>query len=372
MAAPLTPDQIVRALKAEGVSLTEYKQWRIHNRNHKGAWGPVNGIMIHHTASSGELSSVDLCYDGYESLPGPLCQAVIGKSGQVYLTGNGRCNHAGMGSPDVMAAVMDERYNDRPPATRHHEGSAGAVDGNARFYGAECVNLGNGKDPWPDKQIDALVRWATALCRAHGWTAKSVIGHKEWTDWKPDPHGPGDVVSMPRLRAKIAERLAHPPGWNPAAATTPAPAPQTGTPMTKPNRSHLKRFDDMTVAENTPAAIYWTHEYPDDANGHGDGGKTVGSNITYDAVVNLTITGLGEDQHIEVYAAEEDPNGVLLGESAMRAQVWGKREGYHPVKASVPVSGYVGNRLSFRITSRASSPVTVEEAELYMHSWPLS
>jgi hypothetical protein len=368
MATPLTPDQIVRALKAEGVSLTEFESWRVHNRNHKGAWGPVNGVMIHHTVSSGELASVELCYNGYDSLPGPLCQSVIGKSGQVYMTANGRANHAGGGSPDVLAAVTDERYNDRPPATRHHDGSPGAVDGNARFYGAECVNLGDGKDPWPDKQVDAVVRWATAICRAHGWSAKSVIGHKEWSDWKSDPRGPGTVVDMTVLRAKIAERLAHPPSWNPATTT----APTTGTTVTKPNRSHLKRFEEMNLEENVPAAIYWTTEYPDDANGHGEGGKTVGSNITYDATVNLTLLGLGEDHFVEVYAAEEDANGVLLGESAMRTQVWGKREGFHPVRVSVPVSGYVGNRLSFRIVSRASSLVTVEEAELYMHSWPLS
>ena len=37
-----------------------------------------------------------------------------------------------------------------------HGGSAGAVDGKARFYGFECVNRGDGKDPWPAAQLDAM------------------------------------------------------------------------------------------------------------------------------------------------------------------------------------------------------------------------
>lgn len=142
--------------------------------------------------------------------------------------------------------------------------------------------------------------------------------------------------------------------------------------MTKPNRSLLRRTEDMTLLENTPQAVYWTTEYPDDANGHGEGGKTVGTNIVYDGIVNLRITGLGEGQHIEVYAYEEDANGNLLGESEIRHQVWGNFEGFHPVVVSVPVSGHAANRLGFRLLSRASSPVTIEEAWLSLHSWPLS
>lgn len=369
MAVPLTPDRLLEALRAEGVSVTEYKQWRTHNRNHKGAWGPVNGVMIHHTVSSGELASVDLCYDGYSTLPGPLCQSVIGKSGQVYLTANGRANHAGGGSPDVMAAVTDERYNNRPPATRHHDGSTGAIDGNARFYGAECVNLGDGKDPWPDKQVDAVVRWATAICRAHGWSEKSVIGHKEWSDWKTDPRGPGDVVAMPRLRAMIKERLAHSPSWNPGEATT--PPPQTGTPMTKPNRLVVRREENVTLLQDVPYTVYWTTEYQDDGNNHGDGGKTVGINLHYNAVITARFTGLAEGGNVEIYAVEEDSNGQPTG-AGMAVQVWGKREGFHPVQDSKAINGIVSQRLVFQVVSRATAPVTLEEIQGVIFSWPNS
>src|SRR5690606_11931856 len=109
MAPPLTADQIVKALRAEGLRVVEVRSWRTHNRNHRGPWGPVHGVMIHHTVTSGTQRSVDICYDGYAGLPGPLCLGVIAKDGTVYLVGNGRANHAGLGDDDVLRAVISER-----------------------------------------------------------------------------------------------------------------------------------------------------------------------------------------------------------------------------------------------------------------------
>ncbi|MFG3284694.1 peptidoglycan-binding protein [Streptomyces sp. NPDC048111] len=224
MSTPLSADAFVAALRAEGVAVVEVDGWRDHNRNHKGAWGPVNGVVVHHTVSSGTDASVRLCYDGYAELPGPLCHGVIAKDGTVHLVGNGRANHAGGGDPAVLNAVIAENYGDRPPTTHRHEGSAGAVDGNARFYGFECVNLGDGEDPWPAAQLDAVERVSAALCRAHGWSAKSVIGHLEWSDWKSDPRG----FTMPDLRTRIAARLAGPTTGTSAAAEAAAAAARAG------------------------------------------------------------------------------------------------------------------------------------------------
>jgi len=109
MAVPMTPDQFLAALRAEGLTVVEVGSWRTHNRNHKGSWGPVHGSMLHHTGSKGEASTVELCRTGYAGLPGPLSQVVIGKSGKVYLLSAGRCNHAGGGDPNVLQAVIDER-----------------------------------------------------------------------------------------------------------------------------------------------------------------------------------------------------------------------------------------------------------------------
>ena len=89
MATPLTPDQFVNALRAEGLRVVTVGEWRTHNRNHKGPWGPVHGVLMHHTAG-GSSGAVDYCYDGSSDLPGPLCQGVITKDGTVHVISAGR------------------------------------------------------------------------------------------------------------------------------------------------------------------------------------------------------------------------------------------------------------------------------------------
>ncbi|MCQ6250924.1 N-acetylmuramoyl-L-alanine amidase [Streptomyces malaysiensis] len=206
MATPLTAAKFLAALRAEGVIVKEVGSWRTHNRNSKGPWGPMNGVMIHHTVTSGTQSSVDLCRNGYTDLPGPLCHGVIDKDGAVHLVGYGRANHAGGGDPTVLARVVAEDYGDRPP--KPTRGNLNGVDGNRHFYGFECINLGNGKDPWTEAQLDAIEKVSAAICRAHGWTARSVIGHLEWSNDKIDPKGFG----MPGMRDRVAARLKTKPG----------------------------------------------------------------------------------------------------------------------------------------------------------------
>ncbi|NEE31994.1 N-acetylmuramoyl-L-alanine amidase, partial [Streptomyces sp. SID7982] len=172
MATPLSADKLLKALRDEGLHVVEHRSWRTNNRNHKGPWGPTHGVMIHHTVTSGTASSVELCYNGHSALPGPLCHGVIAKDGTVHLVGNGRANHAGLGDDDVLRAVIAEKA--LPPDNEAN------TDGNRHFYGFECVNLGDGKDPWPAAQLLAIERAAAAVCRAHGWSERSVIGHLEW------------------------------------------------------------------------------------------------------------------------------------------------------------------------------------------------
>ncbi|MFJ4738694.1 N-acetylmuramoyl-L-alanine amidase [Streptomyces sp. NPDC088775] len=216
MANPMTADQLLSALRAEGVRVIEVGNWRTHNRNSKGPWGPVNGSIVHHTVTAGTTGTVAMVRDGYAALPGPLCHGMIAKDGRVHMVGWGRTNHAGGGDPAVLARVIAEDYGTRPPAPT--KGNTNGVDGNSRFYGWECENLGDGKDPWPTAQYDAIVRVQAALCRAHKWSAKSVIGHLEWSNDKVDPRG----FSMSQLRADVAERLKHPASWSPGGTTTPS------------------------------------------------------------------------------------------------------------------------------------------------------
>lgn len=216
MADPLTPTVFLNALRAEGLSVVTVGSWSHHNRNKVGLWGPVHGVVMHHTGPwSTEAGMVNYCYNGSPPLPGPLCHGVIDRQGTVHLVGYGRTNHAGGGDPNVLQQVTDESYALTPSATRFGQGDPGATDGNRRFYGFECINSGSGSQTWPAAQVEAMVRAGAAICRAHGWGYRSVIGHLEWSNQKSDPKG----ITMPYLRTRIAERLTHPSSWSPGATT---------------------------------------------------------------------------------------------------------------------------------------------------------
>ena len=211
MATPPAASTFAQLLRDEGVTVVEVGDWETHNRNTKGPWGPVHGVMIHHTVTKGTAATVKICKDGRSDLPGPLCHGVIAKDGTVHLVGYGRANHAGLGDPDVLAAVIAERS-----APTDNEAT---VDGNRSFYGFECENLGDGEDPWPDAQLAAIEKVAAALCRHHDWGPLSVIGHLEWQPGKVDPRGFG----MAWLRGRIADRIKS----GKPTTTLPAPAKPT-------------------------------------------------------------------------------------------------------------------------------------------------
>jgi hypothetical protein len=195
MATPPTASAFAKLLRNEGVTVVEVGDWETRNRNHMGPFGPVHGVMIHHTVTSGSARTVAICRDGYTELPGPLCHGVITKDGRVHLVGYGRANHAGLGDDDVLQAVINQT-----PLPADNEAN---TDGNRHFYGFECENLGDGKDPWPAAQLDAIERVSAAICRHHGWDQRSVIGHLEWQPGKVDPRG----FTMSSMRTRIAARL---------------------------------------------------------------------------------------------------------------------------------------------------------------------
>lgn len=205
MARPMTPEQWLKALRAEGVTdIVEMPGWRTNNRNHVKAFTDVHATMIHHTASEGS-GLPSLLFNGRPGLPGPLCHDYLDRSGRLYLVGNGRANHAGTVAANAYAAVRDEK------SVHPYPDAAEPLDGNSLSYGLECENSGAEGRAWPAKQYDVAVRVQAARCRFHGWTANSVWAHKEATRRKPvDPR-----LGMNDFRAAVAERLRHEPGWNP-------------------------------------------------------------------------------------------------------------------------------------------------------------
>lgn len=211
MATPMSAAVFKAALKAEGLTVKEHAGWSTHHRPARtGDWGPLNGVMIHHTASGDGTGITELCYNGRSDLPGPLCHGVIHKDGTITLVGWGRANHAGKGDGRALTAVINE-------ASVHPKPGAGTVDGNPHFVGFECVNRGDGRDPWPEKQLDAIARAAAGVCRHYGWGAHSVIGHLEWTNQKIDPRG----FPMSSMRIRIGKLLAAKPGGSAPIVTPP-------------------------------------------------------------------------------------------------------------------------------------------------------
>ncbi|WP_063829563.1 N-acetylmuramoyl-L-alanine amidase [Streptomyces violens] len=221
--------------------------WRTHNRNRQGRWGPVRGVILHHTGTRGTERTVELCRDGYPGLPGPVCHAVIDKRGVVWLVGWGRTNHAGLGDPDVLGAVIHEE-----PLPADGEAS---VDGNPWFYGFECVNLGDGYDPWPAVQVDAMVRASAALIKAHGWGLDgdtSLIGHKEWQPGKPDPRG----LDMRELRRRVAA-MVRGASTPPAAPGSDAPPPSP-SPPSRPAPADVDWWADIPIKSDKPPSRDYT------------------------------------------------------------------------------------------------------------------
>lgn len=215
MATPMTPSQIKAQLHKWGVKYREYRSWSTHNRNHKGAWGPVNGFMVHHTGSDSKDQRA-LLYNGTADLPGPLCHFGLAQDGTVWLIGWGRANHAGSGDPDVLRAVINESYGNYPPRDKQS-----TVDGNSRFYGVEIWYSGSHK--MTDAQYASLRKLAAAVIDFHGWSEKSVIGHGEWGSpgkWDPG-YAPGKMMDMAVVRRDIRATLK---GGKPASTPASKPA----------------------------------------------------------------------------------------------------------------------------------------------------
>lgn len=139
------------------------------------------GVMAHHTAgpSTGELPSLGTLINGRPDLAGPLCQVGLGRSGTVYIVAAGRANHAG-------------------------EGNWGGATGNSSFLGIEAEN--NGRQPWPDVQLQAYFTLCAALSDGIHQQANMVCGHKEYATppgRKPDPH----TLDMHAFRTRVQQLL---------------------------------------------------------------------------------------------------------------------------------------------------------------------
>lgn len=210
MSKPIASSAFVDLLEEWDIPFTFItKIWATHNRNHKGEFSDVKGVMLHHTGTDVAVKSqANILTDGYAGLPGPLCHGGIAPDGKLHIAGWGRANHAGLGDSAILAKVISENYTGNLKPTDQN----GFVDGNSRFYGFEIMYSGSRK--MTGEQEETAAKISAALCRKHGWNSKSVIGHGEWQPGKWDPgYRPGKIIDMAAMRVEIQDwiRLGPPP-----------------------------------------------------------------------------------------------------------------------------------------------------------------
>ncbi|MDX3235643.1 N-acetylmuramoyl-L-alanine amidase [Streptomyces sp. ME03-5709C] len=245
MATPLSPDQFLAILKAEGVKVAEYPGWRDRERDAATGkpFGPVHLVLNHHTAGRDSLKTV--AEKGRPDLPPPLAHIHLAKTGLATMCSAGRANHAGTMARNAYDSFLNEKASHPKPAK-----ATGTVDGNDVAIGIETENLGDGKDVYTRAQYDAWVRLNAAICRHYGWTAESVAGHLETSvEGKIDPKGPVEgygtrarfTFSMAQFRKDVAERLRHPASWSPPTTTTPPPTPPAPTPTVEQRLAALEK-----------------------------------------------------------------------------------------------------------------------------------
>lgn len=205
MAKAMTLAEIEAAFKKWGVRYTVYPG--AANRG-RGPFSNVVGIVDHHTGSdAGQGDSYDtwLFTEGRpkEGIPAPLANFTVDMDGDVHIGAIGRANHAGRGSSRTYNHILNEDY---PGYTQTiAPGPDDFADGNGSYYGFECKY--DGGQPMTNAMWNSLVRANAAICDHYGWTALSVLGHKEHTSRKNDPGN----VSMPILRNAIRLMLASGP-----------------------------------------------------------------------------------------------------------------------------------------------------------------
>jgi len=221
MARPMTEAQWKSQLKKYEVDARYLPGWVNHGRPAStagGAFRPV-GIMVHHTGSNAQTNAyVDWLFKTGrpgEGIPAPLAQAMPMADGRFILGAIGKANHAGIGSKAILSKVINESIS----VSKEEKPGASTVNGNPFFYGFECAF--SGSKPMSAKQYETVVRACAAICDFHGWTARSIIGHGEWTSAKWDP----GQTDMAKLRRDVANLLA---GKTPKPSK-PEPMPATYT-----------------------------------------------------------------------------------------------------------------------------------------------
>lgn len=229
-----TPQQIVDAFRAEGLTVVEMPGWRErcrccsgphdpHARTYIRAWTDFVGITWHSTygARLGGQAAIDytkrILIAGNGSVPGPLCLAGVDADGRMLMVSAGRANHVGRIGQAALTAMRRASFS----TTGNHNLRGAGLDGNQFTLGFEALGSGAPNT----KQIDAMVRGSVALCRLNGWTGQEVHGHGE-VSVDRSFSDPGNDMGHARRAVMARLRATKPVSLPPQSANPPViPAP---------------------------------------------------------------------------------------------------------------------------------------------------
>ncbi|MFC5268478.1 N-acetylmuramoyl-L-alanine amidase [Kribbella qitaiheensis] len=248
MAKPMTAVQVLAAMKLWDVPYKQWPGWTTRGRDPEhGPFSDVHGLVIHHTGS--DIGQSDdyldfLATRGKPGLPGPLCNAATDMDGDLWLIAQGRANHAGEGSSATLNHVINEDYAGFKTELKPGPDN---IDGNAAYYGNEVRY--DGGQPMTAKQYAAVTRWAAAICHFHGWSALSIIGHREHTGRKPDPGS----CPMNKFRTDVAALLKAGPPKATKPPVTPSPPKEDDMP--------LNDADKKWISDEIQRYAFWTQIY---------------------------------------------------------------------------------------------------------------
>lgn len=205
-----TYDEILRALKAEGLRVVEVSgsrgRCRCHNGPHSAggplvrSFAPSGDVMVHITAGGlggrSPLRYIADIINGDAATPFKS-QFVTDPEGVVYVNGVGRANHAGNVSSASISASRAQALSTQGyvGTMRGHD-----ADGNTVWYGIENIAA----QSMTAAQYDASVRICAAMARLSGRSGRGSIGHGEASDQRSygDPN-----LDMGRFRRDVIARV---------------------------------------------------------------------------------------------------------------------------------------------------------------------
>jgi hypothetical protein len=171
----------------------------------------INGLIQHHTGGPFTDSDSYLRFlfetgRPSEGIPGPLCNFATDYKGVVHIGSRLRTNNAGSGYLATLTHVRNEDYAGyQSPELKPGADNYGT--GNAHYWGNEIMYPGT--VPMKPVQYESSVLLGAMVMDLFGWSALSMVAHREHSSRKNDPYG----VTLYAFRRDVRTALTQGPSW---------------------------------------------------------------------------------------------------------------------------------------------------------------